>query len=139
MKYLVYLTAIATTAITLLVPESIQAQSVVNQGFPPGGYSSTTIYVPSTTDTTTTTTTTQVSPTIDPSNNSIVTSTDSYYGTGSYSRRYPQNRQPTVIFQQNNNIYSNPNTTQPSCTTSVIGSSIPSPVPLDRATGQPCR
>jgi hypothetical protein len=138
MKYLVYLTAIATTAITLLVPGSVKAQSVVNQGFPPGGYSSTTIYVPST-ETMTTTTTTQVSPNFYPSNNSVITSTENYYNGGSYSRRYQQNRQPTVILQQNNqnNIY--PNAAQYNCTTSVIGSPIPSPVPLDRSTGQPCR
>ncbi|MFM2303953.1 MAG: hypothetical protein RLZZ135_1363 [Cyanobacteriota bacterium] len=135
MKYLVYLAAIATTAIALLVPGSVKAQTVVNQGFPPGGYSSTTIYVPST-ETTTTTTTTQISPTLYPSNNSITTSTDRYYDNGSTSHRYQHNRKPTVIFQQQN-IYSN--SIQSSCTTSVVGSPIPSPIPFDRATGQPCR
>jgi hypothetical protein len=116
MKYLVCLTTIATTAIALLVPGSVTAQSIINQGLPPGGYSSTTIYVPST-ETTTTTTTTQVSPNLYPSNNSFATSTNNYYGGRSDDRRH----QPTVIFQQNN-IY--PNAAQSNCTTSVIGSPI---------------
>ncbi|WP_310481459.1 hypothetical protein [Chamaesiphon sp. VAR_48_metabat_403] len=130
MKKFICLATIAISA--LLVPATVKAQ-----GYPYGGSSSTTIYVPST-ETTTTVTTTQVTPTIIyPSNNSFGTSTTTTYDGGSYSvRRYRQYPQPTVILQQQNIIY--PRAIQSNCSTSIIGSPIPSPIALDRS-GNPCR
>lgn len=53
-----------------------------------------------------------------------------------YPRNRRRQRQPTVIIQQNN-IY--PQNSRSNCTMTIIGSPIPSPIPLDRTTGQPCR
>ena len=135
MKNFICLATIAATVGTLITPGSVRAQSLY-QGFPSGTSSSTTIYVPPI-ETTTTTTTTQIAPTnIYPSNNSFGTSTT----TTSYGGGYPihhrrQHYQPTIILQQQN-IY--PRAVQSSCSTSIIGSPIPSPIALDRS-GQPCR
>jgi hypothetical protein len=129
MKTFIYLATIATTI--LLAPLLVKAQ-----GYPYSGSSTTTIYVPST-ETTTTTTIIQSTPTTSyPSNNSVPNSTTTtYYGGGYPVSGYRQYRQPTVIFSQQN-IY--PRATQSTCSTSIIGSPIPSAVPLDRS-GQPCR
>jgi hypothetical protein len=126
MKNFIYLAAIATTV--LLSPGSVKAQ-----GFPVGGSSSTTIYIPSIE---TTTTTTQVAPIIIyPNNNSFGNSTTTIYDGGVYPIRHRhQYHQPMVILQQQN-IY--PRAVQSTCSTSIIGSPIPSPIPLDRS-GQPC-
>ena len=53
MNKFIYLTAISTAVISLLLPGVVRAQSVSIQSFPAGGYSSTTIYIPSTETTTT--------------------------------------------------------------------------------------
>ncbi len=150
MKSFIYLATIATAV--LLAPAAVKAQP-----YPYGG--STTIYVPSI-ESSTTTTTTQVSPNIYQSRNGVTTTTtiigggypnmrttkyfgtsptiNGYYGSNDprinnyYYRQYQ--RQPTVILQQN--IY--PAGVQSTCSTSIIGSPIPSPVALDRS-GRPCR
>jgi hypothetical protein len=158
MKNFIYLVSIATTLSTLFIPGAIRAQ-----GYPYGGYSSTTIYVPSTETTTTTTTTIQSAQTnINPNYNSVPKPTNipyynpfpnsinspfynsfpnsinsPFYGSGFPDRNYRQYpyRQPTIIFTQPNSY---PGAIQSTCSTSIIGSPIPSAVPLDRS-GQPCR
>jgi hypothetical protein len=136
MKNLTYLAASVGTTITLLMPVAVRAQSTVVQSWPQQGYSSTTIYVP-TQQTTTTTTTTIVSPSLYPSNESYI-QTDSNYRGGYYRQRSRQSSQPTVIIVQPS-INNYPPATRSRCTTSIIGSPIPSPIALDRFTGQPCQ
>jgi hypothetical protein len=132
MNKFTYLTAISTAVISLLLPGVVRAQSVFIQGFPSGGYSSTTIYIPST-ETTTTTTVDRVNSDLYP-NNSVTTSTTTTYTGGSYPIRHRrQQGQSTIIFQNNY-----PRAAQVSCSTSIIGSPIPSPVALTPS-GQPCR
>ena len=129
---------IAAAVIAVMMPASVRAEGLVSQVISPGGYSTTTIYVPFGT-TTTTTTTDQVITNGYPDRNSYPTSTTAYdNGGGFYYTNRPrrQYRQPTVVFQQNN-IY--PYSSPSACTTTVIGSPIPSPIPLNRSTGQPCR
>jgi hypothetical protein len=130
MKNFIYLTTISTAIISLLLPGVVRAQSVFIQGFPSSGYSSTTIYIPSTE---TTTTVERVNSNIYPASNSVTTSTTTTYTGGSFRNRRQQG-QSTVIFQ---NI--NPRNTQVNCTTSIIGSPIPSPVALNSVTGGLCR
>jgi hypothetical protein len=132
MKNFIYLTAIATAVISILLPAKVAAQSVFIQGFPTSGYSSTTIYIPST-ETTTTTTIDRVNSDLYP-NNSVTTSTTTTYSGGGYPLRHRHpHGQSTVIFQ---NDY--PRAAQVNCTTSIIGSPIPSPIALNPS-GQPCR
>jgi hypothetical protein len=132
MKNLTYLTAIATTAISLLLPATVKAQSTTIQSFPQQGYSSTTIYVP----TQQPTTTTPLSPNLYPSNESYI-QTDSGYRDRSSRQRYRQSTDPTIIIVRPN---SNSSRAVPSrCTTSIVGSPIPSPIAIDRITGQPCQ
>ena len=130
MNKFICLTAISTAVISLLLPSVVRAQSVFMQGFPSGGYSSTTIYIPSTE---TTTTVERVNSNIYPGSNSVTTSTTTTYTGGSFRNRRQQG-QSTVIFQ---NL--NPRNTQVNCTTSIIGSPIPSPVALNSVTGGLCR
>jgi hypothetical protein len=130
MKNFIYLTTIFTAVISLLLPDPVRAQSVFIQGFPSGGYSSTTIYIPSTE---TTTTVERINSNIYPGSNSVTTSTTTTYTGGSFRNRRQQG-QSTVIFQ---NL--NPRNTQVNCTTSIIGSPIPSPVALNSVTGGLCR
>ncbi len=130
MNKLIYLTAISTAVISLLLPSAVRAQSVFIQGFPAGGYSSTTIYIPSTE---TTTTVERVNSDIYPGSSTVTTSTTTT-STGGGFRSRRQQGQSTVIFQ---NL--NPRNTQVNCTTSVIGSPIPSPVALNSVTGGLCR
>jgi hypothetical protein len=130
MNKFIYLTAISTAIISLLLPSVVKAQSVFIQGFPSSGYSSTTIYIPSTE---TTTTVERVNSNIYPGSNSVTTSTTTTYTGGGFRNRR-QHGQSTVIFQ---NI--NPQNTQVNCTTSIIGSPIPSPVALNPVTGGLCR
>jgi hypothetical protein len=132
MKNLTYLAAIVTTTITLLVPISGRSQSVGIQSLPQQGYSSTTIYVP---DQQTTTTTT-VSPNLYPSNGSYI-QTESRSRGGYYRQRYRQSTDPTIIIVQPNVNY--PSAVRSRCTTSIIGSPIPSPIAIDRFTGQTCQ
>jgi hypothetical protein len=121
MKHIIGLTAIGIAAI---LPTAVSAQI-----FTSGGYSSTTIFVPSGESTTTTTYYS------DP--NSFTTTPNTIYlGRGNHRRNYYPQPQSSVIFQQNNIYYP---ATQSSCTTSIIGSPIPSPIPLDQNTGRPCR
>jgi hypothetical protein len=140
MKYSVCLMTISAAVIAAMMPASVRAEGLVSQVISPG-YSTTTIYVPFGT-TTTTTTTDQVITNGDPDRNSTSTSTTTYdngggfYYTNRPRRQYHQHRQPTVVFQQNN-IY--PYSSPSACTTTMIGSPIPSPIPLNRYTGQPCR
>ena len=131
MENFIYLASIATAI--LIAPLAVKAQ-----GYPYGGSATTTIYVPSTTQTTTTTTIIQSSPTTSYLyNNSFPNSTTTTYYGGIYPMGgYRQYRQPTVIFPQQNIYY--PRAIQSTCSTSIIGSPIPSPIALDRA-GQPCR
>ena len=130
MNKFICLTAISTAVISLLLPSVVRAQSVFMQGFPSGGYSSTTIYIPSTE---TTTTIERINSNIYPGSNSVTTSTTTTYTGGSFRNRRQQG-QSTVIFQ---NL--NPRNTQVNCTTSIIGSPIPSPVALNSVTGGLCR
>jgi hypothetical protein len=134
MKNFTDLAAISIAAITLFLPASVRAQSVFIQGFPSSGYSSTTIYIPST-ETTTTTTVDRVNSNIYPNSNSVTTSTTTTYTGGGYPiRQRHQQGQSTVIFQNNY-----PRAVQANCTTSIIGSPIPSPVALNSVTGGLCR
>ena len=110
----------------------MRAQSVFIQGFPSSGYSSTTIYIPAT-ETTTTTTVDRVNSNIYPSSNSVTTSTTTTYTSGSFRNRRQQG-QSTIIFRNNDTRNS-----QVNCTTSIIGSPIPSPVALNSVTGGLCR
>ncbi len=132
MSKFICLTTISTAVIFLLSPSVVRAQSVFVQGFPSSGYSSTTIYIPST-ETTTTTTVDQINSNIYPSSNSVTTSTTTTYTGGGFHNRRRQG-QSTIIFQ---NI--NPRNSQVNCTTSIIGSPIPSPVALNSVTGGLCR
>jgi hypothetical protein len=127
MKNFIYLTTIATTVISCLIPVAARAQGVFVQPFPATGYSSTTIYVPSTV------------PDRDYNNRTIeyesgnpnIYSTNGYYGStttttydngGTFGRGYRDFRRPAQV----------------TCSTSIIGSPIPSPIALG-ANGQPCR
>ena len=132
MRKFICLTTISTAVISLLVPSVVRAQSVFIQGFPSSGYSSTTIYIPST-ETTTTTTVDRVNSNIYPGSNSVTTSTTTTYTGGSFRNRRQQG-QSTIIFPNNN-----PHNPQVNCTTSIIGSPIPSPVALNSVTGGLCR
>ena len=141
MKVFSYLATIATTVITVLAPSLVRAQVVFVQPFPSSGYSSTTIYVPSVPPII-------ISPTdrsiqnISPNGDYFPNSTTTYYDSGyqiyrdPQYRQYRQYRQPPLIFRQQE-IY--PRSVQPTCTTTIIGSPIPSPIALDRYTGTPCR
>lgn len=141
MKVFSYLATIATTVITVLAPSLVRAQGVFVQPFPSSGYSSTTIYVPSVAPiiiTPTDRATQNIYPNINYFPNSTATydrSGDRIYRDPQY-RQYRQYRQPPLIFQQQE-IY--PRSIQPTCTTTIIGSPIPSPIALDRYTGTPCR
>lgn len=138
MKNFIYLATIATTIIGPLTVDSVQAQSVFIQPFSSTGYSSTTIYVPSLPEaagynngTTTTTIVVPVSPNIYPNNNYFPGS-NTFGGNGYRNRRYPQ---PTVILTQPT-LY--PRAIQSTCSTSIIGSPIPSPIAVNQS-GIPCR
>lgn len=130
MNKFICLTAISTSVISLLLPGVAIAQSVFIQGFPAGGYSSTTIYIPSTE---TTTTVERVNSDIYPGSSSVTTSTTTTSTGGSFRNRRQQG-ESTIIFR---NL--NPRNVQVNCTTSVIGSPIPSPVALNSVTGGLCR
>jgi hypothetical protein len=140
MKYSVWLMTIAATLIAVVMPTAARAEGLGTQVIiSPGGYSSTTIYEPYGTTTTTTTTDPSI---VNGYPNSNSTSITTYSNNGGFyyinrpRRQYNRYRQPSVGFQQNNIYpYSSPST----CTTTIIGSPIPSPIPLNRSTGQPCR
>ncbi len=144
MRNFICLATIATTIITLLAPAAGKAQGVFVQPFPSTGYSSTTIYVPSVpqdrgyiNDINTTTIINPISPNIYPNSNSFPGSINTpYYGSSYPNRRYIPSPQTIVIFPQQN-FY--PRGVQSACTTSIIGSPIPSPIALNRYTGIPCR
>ena len=132
MSKFICLAAISTAVISLLLPSVARAQSVFIQGFPSSGYSSTTIYIPAT-EATTTTTVDRVNSNIYPSSNSVTTSTTTTYTSGSFRNRRQQG-QSTIIFRNNDTRNS-----QVNCTTSIIGSPIPSPIALNSVTGGLCR
>jgi hypothetical protein len=144
MKYSAWLMTIAATLIAVITPTAARADGLGTQVIiSPGGYSSTTIYEPyGTTTTTTTTDQSIVNGYGYPAGNSTSTSITTYSNNGGFyyinrpRRQYNRYRQPSVVFQQNN-IY--PYSGQSACTTTIIGSPIPSPIPLNRSTGQPCR
>jgi hypothetical protein len=133
MKIFIGLVTISTAIISLAVAGSVRAQSVFIQGFPSSGYSSTTIYIPSI-ETTTTTTVDRVNSDFYPNSNSVTTSTTTYTNSSYPIRHRRQQGSSTVIFQNNNF----PRAAQVSCSTSIIGSPIPSPIALNPS-GQPCR
>jgi hypothetical protein len=123
MKNLIRFATIST--VVLLAPTLVNAQ-----GYPSGAPIQT-IYVPPIE--TTTITPTQITPIIiQPNYNSFGTSTTTtYHGGGRpirQRRQQYQHQQSTVIY---------PPAVQSSCSTSIIGSPIPSPIALDRS-GQPC-
>jgi hypothetical protein len=139
MKNFIYLAAITTIVAAPFAVESAQSQSIFGQSFSGSGYSSTTIYVPSlpqessyANGTVTTTIVVPVSPSIYPNNNYFPGSNTFYGNNGYRNRRYPQ---PTVIFTQPP-LY--PRVIQSSCSTSIIGSPIPSPISINQS-GIPCR
>lgn len=110
MKHVISLTMILAIGSLTIAPKSAGAVDLIGQSIEIGGYSTTTI------------------------DNSPRTNT--FYDNYNYPRNRRDRRQPTVIIQQNN-IY--PQNNRSNCTTTIIGSPIPSPIPLDRTTGQPCR
>ncbi len=116
MKHVISLTILLAIGSLFIAPNSAGAVDVIEAG----SYSLT-ISIPTTTTTTT----------IDnyPSNNP-------FYGGSNYGRDRRDRRQQKVIPQ--NNVYY-PSSDRSSCTTTIIGSPIPSPIPIDRNTGQPCR
>jgi hypothetical protein len=132
MQKFICLATISTAAISLSLAGSVRAQGVFVEPFPSTGYSSTTIYIPATE--TTTTTIDRVNSDLYPNSNSVTTSTTTTYTGGGYPFHHRrQQGSSTVIFQNNY-----PRAAQANCTTSVIGSPIPSPVALNSVTGQLC-
>jgi hypothetical protein len=117
-KHVISLTILLATGSLFISPNSAAAVDVIEMG----SYSFT-ISIPTTPTMTTT---------IDnyPRNNS-------FYGDRNNSDRDRQDlRQQRVI--PPNNVY-HPPSNRSNCTTTIIGSPIPSPIPIDRNTGQPCR
>ena len=144
MKNFIGLATIASTFLTLLTPQLGRAQGVFVQPFPSSGYSSTTIYVPAlpqdrgyiNNDINTTTIIDPLSPNIYPNSNSYPGfRTTPYYGSGFPNKPFVP-ASPTLIYPQQNYY---PGGIPSACTTSVIGSPIPSPIALNRYTGTPCR
>jgi len=138
MKVFSYLATIATTVITVLAPSLVRAQGVFVQPFPSSGYSSTTIYIPSVAPIIIISTDRPIQNSY-PNRNYFPNLTTTYENRGDRIYRdaqYRQYRQPPLIFQQQE-IYRR--SIQPVCTTTIIGSPIPSPIALDRYTGIPCR
>jgi hypothetical protein len=126
---LLSIASIGSVLATLLLTPLTRAQTIA-QIFPNPNYSTTTIVTPGIVTETTTT------PVI--INGNVFGSTGvtdpNYYP---YSRRSWYRRpQPTIVIQSNV-IY--PAAGGRNCTTTIIGSPIPSPVPIDSRTGQFCR
>jgi hypothetical protein len=139
MKIFMYLATIATTILTFATPSSVGAQGVLIEPFPSRGYSSNKIYVPSTVPNgiynNRTTSYERVNPNSYPTNNgSFGSSTTIYDNSGTFDRYRPDPRQ-TVIFTPQ---YVNPPSGQSICSTSIVGSPIPSPVTLG-SNSQACR
>ncbi|AFY95435.1 hypothetical protein [Chamaesiphon minutus] len=132
MKTSIYLTAIATTVITCLGMGSARAQGVFVQPFPSTGYSSTTIFVPSNVPDRGYTSSPSEYGAVDPNlyqNNRTFGSTTTIYD-------YSPNYGSKVTYGSSYRNYRKP--AQVTCSTSIIGSPIPSPIALG-ANGQPCR
>jgi hypothetical protein len=145
MKYSVWLMTLAAALIAVITPTAARAEGLGTQVIiSPGGYTSTTIYAPYGT-TTTTTTTDQSIVNGYPDSNSTSTSITTYSNNGGFyyinrpRRQYNRYRQPSVVFQQNNLYPLYPYSRSTGCTTTIIGSPIASPIPLNRSTGFPCR
>jgi hypothetical protein len=109
-KHVISLTMTLAIASLVIAPNSAGAVDLIGQSIEIGGYSNTTI--------------------------DNFPRTNTFYDNDNYPRNHLRHRQPTVIIQQNN-IY--PSNSRSNCTTTIIGSPIPSPIPIDRTTGQPCR
>jgi hypothetical protein len=165
MKYSTRLSALlATVTVTaVLAPNCVTAQ-VINQGIPAAGYSSTTTYyVPFTGSSSSNSVTTQFGGNTGYGTNPIPNSNGIYYGIGSsptsgipvYQNIYPGTNlfpnsndgyyggyerpgyaRPSVIIQKNSPY---PPAIGSTCSTSIVGSPIASPVAIDRFTGLPCR
>jgi hypothetical protein len=129
MKTFVYLATVATTFIALLSPQVLKAQTILAP-VSPYNASPTPIFVPSLPIVKIVPT--QVTPIfIYPDTNYFPGSIITNYDGGSYPIR--QRRDD----RQQQNAY--PRALQSNCTTSIIGSPIPSPIAIDRFTGAPCR
>jgi hypothetical protein len=131
MKNFIYLATIITTVITLFAAKSVQAQGVFLPPFPSPDDSSTTIYAPPLPEAagyangpTTPMIVVPVPPNMYPNNNYFPGS-NTFGGNGYRSRRYPQ---PTLY----------PRAIQSACSTSIMGSPIPSPIAVNQS-GMPCR
>jgi hypothetical protein len=143
MKNLIRLATIATTVMALFAPQVGRAQGVFVQPFPSsGGYSSTTIYVPSVPQTGNYINNINpsrydpFSPNVYPNSNSFPGLPDTpYYGSSYPNRPFVPSPPPKVIFPEQN-FYRGKFIR--ACTTSIIGSPIPSPIALNRYTGTPC-
>jgi hypothetical protein len=141
MKILMYLATVTTTTIALLAPGLVRAQAVYVEPFPSSGYSSTIIYVsPTASDsgftTNETTTYERVNTNIYPQNSSFGSSTTTTDGNnGKFRRNYRPYPGRTVILKPQ---YIYPRSGRSVCSMSIVGSPIPSPIPLDN-NGQPCR
>ncbi len=141
MKYSVWLMTIVATLIAVITPTAAKAEGVGTQVIiSPRGYASTTIYSPDGTATTTTTDQSIVNGY--PAGSSTSTSITTYTNNGGFyyinrpRRQFDRDRQPSVGFQQHH-IYPYPRSS--TCTTTIIGSPISSPIPLNRSNGLPCR
>jgi hypothetical protein len=60
---------------------------------------------------------------------------NSFNDRDNYSRNRRHHQERETVRQKN--VY--PSSDRSNCTTTIIGSPIPSPIPIDRYTGQPCR
>jgi hypothetical protein len=138
MKISIYLTAIATTVITCLGTAAVRAQGVFVQPFPSTGYSSTTIYVPSTIPDRGYTSSPSEYGAVDPNlyqNNRTFGSTTTTYD---YSPNYDYNPNYDNNVTYGSRYRNYPNPARVTCSISIIGSPIPSPIALG-ANGQPCQ
>ncbi len=135
MKSFICVVAISTAVIALFTPQSVLAQTVFVQSVSSNGNASNTIYIPSR-KATTITTIERVTSNFYPNNGVTTSSTTTSYSGGTYpSYHNYQQGQSTIILQQQN-VY--PRAVKAACSTSIIGSPIPSPVALNVATGQLC-
>jgi hypothetical protein len=116
-KHVISLTMFLLTGSLFIAPHSAGAVDVIETG----SYSFT-ISIP----TITTTTTIENYPRNNP-----------FYGDSNNFDRNRQDRGQQRVISPSNVYY--PRNNHRSCTTMIIGSPIPSPIPIDRNTGQPCR
>jgi hypothetical protein len=135
MKKFICLVATSAAVVALFTPKSVLAQTVFVQSVSSNGNASNTIYLPSK-KATTITTIERVTSNLYQNNNPITTSTTTTYSDGAYPGYHRhQYGQSTIILQQQN-IY--PRAVRAACSTSIMGSPIPSPIALNVSTGQIC-